>query len=169
MRTIFAAVFVLVAVTATPVKAEDWWNTHHPHFAWCGAWMRDHVGKIIGEEIGPVYNRAIEWAHFGSPAAGPAPGTIVVWPHHVGMVVHVPGPGKIVAISGNDGHRVRVRERSTKGIVAYRWPDRNKGGYTLASIQSEHTEAPGWFSHPFHELHDHRSFHGHHHHRHHRY
>jgi hypothetical protein len=69
-----------------------------------------------------AFNLARHWASFGSPAHGPAPGVIAVWPHHVGVVTGVPGPGRIVLKSGNDGHAVRERERSTRGIIAYRWP-----------------------------------------------
>ena len=37
---------------------------------------------------------------------------------HVGRIVAVPGPGRVVMISGNDGRAVRTRERSTKGLIA---------------------------------------------------
>jgi hypothetical protein len=30
------------------------------------------------------------------------------------------GPGRVLAISGNDGHAVRTRPRSTKGVIAWR-------------------------------------------------
>lgn len=68
------------------------------------------------------YNLARRWASWGTPAHGPSAGVIAVWPHHVGIVTSVPGPGRIVLKSGNDGHAVRERERSTRGIIAYRWP-----------------------------------------------
>jgi uncharacterized protein (TIGR02594 family) len=64
------------------------------------------------------------WASVGRPASGPAPGVIAVYGRgrggHVGRVVRVIGPGRIIMLSGNDGGRVRQRERSTKGIIAYR-------------------------------------------------
>lgn len=89
--------------------------------AWCGWQMRQwfHVADR-------AYNVARKWASWGSPARGPAPGTIAVFARrgggHVGIVTGVPGPGRIVLKSGNDGHAVRERERSTRGIIAYRWP-----------------------------------------------
>ncbi len=94
----------------------------HPNYAWCGWWMRQHVQELYGITLGAAYNRAIEWSHFGRPAEGAAPGVIAVKRHHVMMVVSVPRAGRIVTISGNDGHAVRVRERSTRGVIAWRWP-----------------------------------------------
>lgn len=85
--------------------------------AWCGFFLRHHLG--VSDR---AYNLARRWASWGSPARGPAPGVVAVWPHHVGIVTAVPKPGVIVLLSGNDGHAVRERERSTRGIIAYRWP-----------------------------------------------
>lgn len=83
--------------------------------AWCGWWLRQHFG--IGDRS---LNVARLWARIGHPAAAPAPGVVAVWPHHVGVITAVPGPGRIVLLSGNDGHAVRNRERSTRGIIALR-------------------------------------------------
>ena len=85
--------------------------------AWCGWWLRHHLG--VADRL---YNEARAWAHYGHRASGPAPGVIAVYPHHVGIVVSVPGPGRMVMKSGNDGHAVRTRERSTRGVIAWRWP-----------------------------------------------
>lgn len=83
---------------------------------WCGCWMRQHVGH----DPGSSYNLARNWAHWGKPAAGPAPGVIGVMPHHVFQVVYNIGHGIVMAISGNDGHAVRVRPRSTARVIAWR-------------------------------------------------
>lgn len=93
-----------------------------PH-AWCGWWLRHQLGVASR-----VFNRAIAWARYGSRASGPAPGVIAVYPHHVGIVVAVPGPGRMVMKSGNDGHAVRTRERSTRGVIAWRWPPQRMAG-----------------------------------------
>ena len=85
--------------------------------AWCGWWVRQQFGVADRS-----YNLARKWAQIGTPAHGPSPGVIAVWRHHVGIVTAVPGPGRIVLKSGNDSHAVRERERSTRGIIAYRWP-----------------------------------------------
>jgi hypothetical protein len=84
--------------------------------AWCGWEMR----QLVGGNPGPEYNLARNWAHWGRPASGPAPGVIGVMSHHVFKVVQVLGHGEVLAISGNDGHAVRTRPRSTAGVIAWR-------------------------------------------------
>jgi hypothetical protein len=84
--------------------------------AWCGWEMR----QLVGGNPGPEYNLARNWAHWGRPASGPAPGVVGVMAHHVFKVVQVLGHGTVLAISGNDGHAVRVRPRSTAGVIAWR-------------------------------------------------
>ena len=91
--------------------------------AWCGWWLRHHLG--VADRL---YNEARAWARYGSRASGPAPGVIAVYPHHVGIVVSVPGPGRMVMKSGNDGHAVRTRERSTRGVIAWRRPPQRYAG-----------------------------------------
>jgi hypothetical protein len=115
----------LVAIFAHPAKAEA--RPRHHHYAdangndprpsrWCGWWMRQMLG--VKDKAG---NLARWWASFGSPAHGPAIGVVVVWRHHVGIITGHSGDGWIVK-SGNDGHAVRERERSLRGVIAYRWP-----------------------------------------------
>lgn len=83
--------------------------------AWCGWWLSRHLG---------LNDRRLwlarEWASIGRPAHGPAPGVIAVFRHHVGLVMAVHGPGRIVLLSGNDGGAVRQRERSSRGVIAWR-------------------------------------------------
>lgn len=86
--------------------------------AWCGWYMRkvEHVAD-------PAYDRAAYWVHYGRRAAGPAPGIIVVWPHHVGVIRGGPdGAGHWLIESGNDGNAVRRRFRSLAGAIALRAP-----------------------------------------------
>ena len=73
-----------------------------------------------------AYNLARNWARYGSNAHGPAIGTIVVWPHHVAIITGKTDSGWILK-SGNDGHAVRERERSLRGVIAFRWPNRMAG------------------------------------------
>ena len=68
----------------------------------------------------PALNLARNWARVGSAAHGPAPGVIGVMRHHVFKVISVPGPGKVLAVSGNDSHAVHTRVRSTAGVIAWR-------------------------------------------------
>jgi hypothetical protein len=83
--------------------------------AWCGYFMRTHTGLKD-----PALNLARNWARVGSSAGGPAPGVIGVMRHHVFKVISVVGRGKVLALSGNDGHAVRTRVRSTAGVFAWR-------------------------------------------------
>jgi hypothetical protein len=69
-----------------------------------------------------AYNLARNWARYGTPVSGPEIGAIVVWRHHVGQITGRTGGGWIVK-SGNDGHAVRERERSLRGVIAYRVPN----------------------------------------------
>lgn len=91
-----------------------------PARSWCGCFMSLHV---FGRNVRSLW-LARAWTRIGRPARGPAPGVIAVYGRgrggHVGRVVRVVGPGRIVLLSGNDGGRVRQRERSTRGIIAYR-------------------------------------------------
>jgi hypothetical protein len=91
-----------------------------PH-AWCGWWMRSQVDR----DPGPQFNLARSWASYGAPAPGPEPGVIGVMPHHVFKVLALLGRDRhgraiVLAISGNDGHAVRTRPRSTAGVIAWR-------------------------------------------------
>jgi hypothetical protein len=85
---------------------------------WCGR-MLDIALRRTGHPPGSALARA--YSRYGRPAGGPAPGVIAVWPHHVGVVTAVAGR-TIKVISGNDGHRVRERERSVRGVIAWRMP-----------------------------------------------
>lgn len=78
--------------------------------------MRHHLN--VDDRAG---NRARWWAGFGSRAPGPAVGVLVVWPHHVGIITGRTSSGWLIK-SGNDGHAVRERERSLRGVIAYRYP-----------------------------------------------
>lgn len=82
---------------------------------WCGWWMRQQVGI----DPGPSFNLAANWAKWGR-ATVPMPGAIMVERHHVSKIVQVLGPGRVIAISGNDGNQVRTRERSTRSAIAFR-------------------------------------------------
>lgn len=84
-----------------------------PSRAWCGCWLSKHLG-IARRDLWLARN----WASVGAPAAKQA-GVVVVWRHHVGLVTDV-SASRIKVLSGNDGHRVRNRWRSLRGIIAFR-------------------------------------------------
>lgn len=77
---------------------------------WCGWWMRTQKGG------GPKFNVAWNWRHYGRPT-GPQIGAVVVWRHHVGMIVGRTAKGQWIVRSGNDSNRVRTRARSVKGAI----------------------------------------------------
>jgi len=83
--------------------------------AWCGWWLRHQVGR----DPGPAFNRARNWARWGH-AARPAPGVVVVWPHHVGLIIGRAAHGLWMVRSGNDGHAAREQPRSRAGAIAFR-------------------------------------------------
>lgn len=78
---------------------------------WCGWYMRTLYGGSS------AFNRAWAWAKRGV-ATLPQPGAIVVWPHHVGVLVRpTAAPGVWLVHSGNDGNRIRTRPRRIAGAV----------------------------------------------------
>jgi hypothetical protein len=84
--------------------------------AWCGCWLRHRLG--IADKS---YNLARNWAGLGRRAQTLAPGVVVVWNHHVGLLQSAPdAQGRALVLSGNDGHRVRERVRSLRGAIAFR-------------------------------------------------
>jgi hypothetical protein len=85
--------------------------------AWCGWWLRHYLG--VADR---AYNRASQWIHYGTNAHGPGSGVIVVWWHHVGIITGGSMDHWVVK-SGNDGHAVQERERSLRGVIAYRLPN----------------------------------------------
>ncbi|HUI94357.1 MAG TPA: hypothetical protein VLX44_01265 [Xanthobacteraceae bacterium] len=85
-----------------------------PH-AWCGWYAR----SLVGQDPGPSFNLARNWAHWGH-ASSPGVGVMVVWSHHVGMITGRTASGEWIVKSGNDGHAVRERARSLGGAIAFR-------------------------------------------------
>ncbi len=111
--------FGLPVKTYTPMR-EGSFSTGigpRPH-RWCGWYMQQKTG-VTSRGTGLNLNRAIMWAHVGRPAA-PAPGVVVVWKHHVGMLMGQDARGRWIVHSGNDSHAVRERVRSIVGAVAFR-------------------------------------------------
>lgn len=70
---------------------------------WCGWWLRQRMGVSS-----PKYNLARSWYSFGRPTVAQV-GAVVVWPHHVGVIVGRDSKGRWLVQSGNDGGRVKVR------------------------------------------------------------
>lgn len=118
MRSVICLLLWLIPASA---QAFDGRPARCPHIAWCGCWMAEYLG-IRDHKLWRDLWVARNWAKYGRPAPGPAPGVIAVYPHHVGKVTAVPKPGVIEMLSGNDGRQVRQRQRSIKGVIAWRYP-----------------------------------------------
>lgn len=88
---------------------------------WCAWWLRRYLGIPRSSFRAYEWNLARGFEHVGLRASGPAIGVVVIWQHHVGIIVGKSGNGEWIIKSGNDGHRVRERPRSLKGVIAYRW------------------------------------------------
>lgn len=83
--------------------------------AWCGWYMRQLRGVSDAS-----YNLARNWTHYGHSTFAHV-GAIAVWSHHVGEVASGQCPaGAIMLHSGNDGHTVRTRCVSLRGVLAFR-------------------------------------------------
>ncbi len=126
MRRIAIALFAFMALT-TGAEAKHRHVAHHDHtysegrpadcygIPWCGCWLRHQFG-FDDKRL----NRASLWANIGHAVAGPVEHAVGVMHHHVFLVLKVLGPHTVLAISGNDGHQVKTRVRSTAGTFAWR-------------------------------------------------
>jgi len=106
--------------------------------AWCAVFA-NMVLKRTGYH-GTGSAAAVSFARYGHPAAGPAPGVIAVWPHHVGFVVGSVGPGRIRVVSGNHNHRVEESTYPTRSVMAFRYPD--GGGRSPARVANAAVRPP---------------------------
>ncbi|HMJ49590.1 MAG TPA: CHAP domain-containing protein [Burkholderiales bacterium] len=125
MRVICVAIVLAFFVGAPTVsRAEDRPELCPPH-DWCGCWLATYLGIKDQKQRRELWV-ARNWASYGRPADGPAPGVIAVYAYakggHVGLVTAVRQQGYVVLKSGNDNGAVRERERSTVGVIAWRIP-----------------------------------------------
>jgi hypothetical protein len=100
VAAIFSVVAAPVALARTP---------------WCGIYMERYFGLHDSRLA-----MARSWAVVGENAGGPCDGCVVVWPHHVGVLVGQSQDGRWLVHSGNDGNAVRTRARSLAGAIAFR-------------------------------------------------
>ena len=82
---------------------------------WCGRFLAMTL-EAAGHSAGG--NLAAGYADYGLPAKAQV-GAIAVMPHHVGIVTAV-GPGYVMLLSGNHGHKVGVGRYASNKIIAYR-------------------------------------------------
>jgi uncharacterized protein (TIGR02594 family) len=106
--------------------------------AWCAVFANMVLKRTGFHGTGSA--AAVSFARYGRPAAGPAPGVIAVWPHHVGFVVGSSGPGRIRVVSGNHNHRVEESTYATRSVMAFRYPD--GGGRSMARVANAAVRPP---------------------------
>ena len=106
--------------------------------AWCAVFANMVLKRTGFHGTGSA--AAVSFARYGRPAAGPAPGVIAVWPHHVGFVVGASGPGRIRVVSGNHNHRVEESTYATRSVMAFRYPD--GGGRSMARVANAAVRPP---------------------------
>ena len=82
---------------------------------WCGRFLAMTLEEA-GHRGGG--NLAAGYKDYGKPAKAQV-GAIAVMPHHVGLVTAV-GPGYVVLLSGNHGHKVGVGRYASNKVIAYR-------------------------------------------------
>jgi uncharacterized protein (TIGR02594 family) len=131
------AVVLAAVIAAAPIasrasdRAEPWHTNDRPELCpsqdWCGCWLATYLGIHDQKQWRELWV-ARNWATFGKPAEGPAPGVIAIYGRgtggHVGIVTGLSHrPGFVVLKSGNDNNAVRERERSTDGVIAWRSPE----------------------------------------------
>ncbi len=146
------AVVATMAVCVSPaharkahhgVRGHSYHASHHrvSRLPWCGIYMSNYFG---------LHKRSLwlarNWAHEGVPVSGPTIGAVVVWPHHVGVIVGEPDAhGRWPVHSGNDGNAVRTRLRSLRGAIAFR--DIGGAG-ALSGVYADASETRNIFEQP---------------------
>lgn len=85
---------------------------------WCGWYARG----LVEVDPGVAYDVAEKWSRWGHRAPGCVAGAMAVWPHHVGLALSCPAPGKVELLSGNVKGRVSRDVRSTRRVIAWRLP-----------------------------------------------
>ncbi len=107
--TLFILVWAAVLLAAGVAEARP--------KAWCGYYLRNHLGHSD-----PSLNLARNWL-VKFPRTQPAPGAVGVWARgrggHVGKIIAITGPCLAMVHSGNDGGRVRTRERNICNAIGF--------------------------------------------------
>lgn len=114
MRNVFIVAIAVMLVTAGAANAREPGQPKGCPSKWCGCYLAHYFGMPHRKDLW----RARNWAKIGR-ASRARIGAIVVWPHHVGVIVGKTAKGWVVK-SGNDGNRVRTRVRTVHNAIAFR-------------------------------------------------
>lgn len=128
VRRVCAVIILALLAAAPPLSRADERPEKCPSQDWCGCWLATHL-NIADQKLWRDLWVARNWTTYGKPANGPAPGVIAVYGRgaggHVGIVTAVKRAGFVVLKSGNDNGKVRERERTTDGVIAWRIPEQS--------------------------------------------
>lgn len=117
-RVIFGALALSAFASAQPllseVEARERGQPAGCPSAWCGCYLAHQLGMAHRKDLWS----ARAWVRVGRPTR-PRIGAVVVWRHHVGVIVGKKREGWVIK-SGNDGNRVRIRVRSIRAAIAFR-------------------------------------------------
>lgn len=109
---------MLEASQILPRSSQELGKRHGRSYAkpkkWCGWYMRKRLGVSH-----PKYNLARSWYSWGNQSK-PQVGAVVVWPHHVGLIVGQNSKGQWLIESGNDGGKVKIRPWSNLHKAKFR-------------------------------------------------
>jgi uncharacterized protein (TIGR02594 family) len=89
------------------------------HGLWCKAFV-NMVLRKTGHAVDRSA-RAIDGLHLGTRVSDPRPGDLAVMSHHITFFAGWGGRG-FYGIGGNQGHRVRVSNYSTRQVIAFIHP-----------------------------------------------
>ena len=147
-----AGVTTAPAIKRWLLELNAWWEDDET--PWCGvacaAWVR--AVNLVPPK---AWYRALAWASWGVPLAGPVHGCVVVLERmggggHVGFVVGRDRRGWLLVLGGNQGDAVSIAAFNPMRVVTYRWPagvvppagpDRGIWGLALGSAQASPSEA----------------------------
>jgi uncharacterized protein (TIGR02594 family) len=88
--------------------------------AWCACYLEKSLKKSGHKTLGS--NKASAFASYGRKAKPKQVGSIMVMPHHVGVVVGKCDDGRVKLVSGNHGHKVGTGCYSASKAIAWRMP-----------------------------------------------
>ena len=110
--------------------------------AWCGWWLRRHLGVPKSAFPAYSYNIARAWLHVRSPAPHGCTGCVAVFSRgsggHVGLVESWDGGGNPVILSGNFNGGVGTYAHSASRLIGLRWVN----GATALSEVDQFSAAP---------------------------
>ena len=76
------------------------------------------IAKRTGHAVPSGFRLARDWAKDGRRLRTPFPGSLIVMPHHIGVVMRVEGR-EVLLVSGNHDRRVGIGEYDARRAIAF--------------------------------------------------